>query len=313
MPAFIPAPIWAKPGRHWYESVSDNLFERTTARSMRVRLVRILIPAAILSVTLTALAAALLYSGSTSDPLAESDPAVAWALPAAKLMFNLSAAAIIGALVLACTALNPESPDYAKALNLAAVSAAVWAVVSAASTLLAYLDAANEPPVLDDAFGARFGVFVTSVGLGQIWLTTTLIAAVVTILCVAVRNIAFVGVVTGVAIGGLIPLTLNGYPNYGEGHDAATELVEVARDAGMWRENRDRAGLPRPPEQRGPPGVGRSKRPRPAWPRWCGPGPASWRAPSDAAPGSAQYRRLLPERWRERRCVLPAVPELWRL
>ena len=158
-----------------------------------------------------------LHGGSA--PLVDFGQFLLWALPVAKFLFNISAAAAIGALVLACIALAPSRREYARALNFAGISAGVWTVISAATMMLAYLDAADGV-ASDDLFAAEFALFVTSVGLGQTWLVTTVIAAIVTMLCFAVRSAVSVGAVTLLAIGGLVPLTLNGHPNYGEGHEA---------------------------------------------------------------------------------------------
>ncbi|GAA1346819.1 cytochrome c oxidase assembly protein [Arthrobacter roseus] len=171
----------------------------------------------LLNPTISSFAIMPLHGGSA--PLVDFGQFLLWALPVAKFLFNVSAAATIGALVLACIALTPNHREYARALNSAGISAAVWTVISAVTMMLAYLDAADGV-ASDDLFGAEFALFVTSVGLGQTWLVTTVIAAIVTMLCFAVRNAVPVGAVTLLAIGGLVPLTLNGHPNYGEGHEA---------------------------------------------------------------------------------------------
>ncbi len=158
-----------------------------------------------------------LHGGSA--PLVDFGQFLLWALPVGKFLFNISAAAVIGALVLASTALTRDRPEYARTLNFAGAAAVVWTVVSAATMVLAYLDAADGV-ASGDLFGAEFGLFVTSVGLGQTWLVTTVLVAVVTMLCFAARNPVPVGATTLLAVSALVPLTLNGHPNYGEGHEA---------------------------------------------------------------------------------------------
>lgn len=176
-----------------------------------------LVSADLLSSTSGAIVMVPLHGGSA--PLVDFGQFVLWALPVGKFLFNVSAAAVVGALVLASTALSRDRPEYARALNFAAIAAAVWTVVSGATMVFAYLDAADGV-ASSDLFGLEFGLFITSVGLGQTWLVTTIIAAIVTMLCFAVRRAAAVGATAILAVGALVPLTLNGHPNYGEGHEA---------------------------------------------------------------------------------------------
>lgn len=160
---------------------------------------------------------------------------VVWALPTAKLFFNVSASAVIGALILACIALRPGSREYARALNFAGGSAVLWTLASVAGAVLNHLDSWGEPVTFTEGFSQRLGLFLTSVGLGQTSLVTTTMVAVVTMLCFAVRHIGLVAVTAGTAIAALVPLTLNGHPNYGEGHEAG--IIAVALhiiSAAVW-------------------------------------------------------------------------------
>ncbi|WP_051470275.1 cytochrome c oxidase assembly protein [Arthrobacter sp. 35/47] len=149
-----------------------------------------------------------------------ADDFVLWALPVAKFFFNVSASAVVGSLILACIALRPGSREYGRALNFAGGSAVIWTLASVAGSVLNYLDAWGEPLTFTEGFGQRLGLFLTSVGLGQTSLTTTAMVAVVTMLCFAVRHIGLVALTATAAIAALVPLTLNGHPNYGEGHEA---------------------------------------------------------------------------------------------
>ncbi|WP_051299662.1 cytochrome c oxidase assembly protein [Arthrobacter castelli] len=155
-----------------------------------------------------------------SETLTDTNQFVVWALPAAKFVFNISAAAVIGSLILACAAMNPRSRAYLRALNFAGASAVVWTIASIVTAVLAYLDAADEMFAFDRFFGQKLALFFSSIGLGQTWLVTTVLAAVVTMLCFAVRGVGAVALVAAVAVMGLVPLTLNVHPNYGEGHEA---------------------------------------------------------------------------------------------
>ena len=71
------------------------------------------------------------------------------------------------------------------------------------------------------AFGQKLGQFVTSIALGQAWLTTTLVAAAVTVLCFAVRNHTALVFVTVLAVASLVPMAQQGHAAGAAGHNAA--------------------------------------------------------------------------------------------
>ncbi|WP_170061948.1 cytochrome c oxidase assembly protein [Compostimonas suwonensis] len=165
---------------------------------------------------------ALSYGGA-ADPLALRDagPVVRWGLPAAKLMVNLGAAGTIGALVLVCFALTPKKPEFNKALDIAAGSAAVLTVAAAGTGFFTFLKVTGSSFSTDPAFGDKLSFFITTVEVGQAWLTTTLIAAAVTVLCFAVRNqtaLVFVAILSVIA---LVPMAQQGHAAGTSGHDAA--------------------------------------------------------------------------------------------
>lgn len=165
----------------------------------------------------------------------ESDGMVLWALPIVKLFFSLAAAGAVGTLVLTCLGLSPGTPEYRRALNFAAASAAVWTMASGASAILAYLDVAPGASVFDSSFGPQFGFFLTTVELGQTWMVTTLIAAAVSILCLLVATMGAVAWATLLAVAGMVPLTFNSHPNYGadEGPGMAALGLHIV-SAAVW-------------------------------------------------------------------------------
>jgi cytochrome c oxidase assembly factor CtaG/putative copper export protein len=193
-----------------------------------IRLVRIAGPALLLVVALAALLVALVFGGAAAAPLV-SDPgaAVRYGLPLAKLLVNLGAAATIGALVLTCFALSKDEKAYGAAVDLASGGAAVWAVASVATGLLTFLSVYQQPFTLDPAFGQYLGQFVTDTEVGRAWLTTTLVAASVTVLCFAIRNRTLLAFVTVFAIAGLIPLAQQGHAAGASGHDAAVNSLAL--------------------------------------------------------------------------------------
>lgn len=186
------------------------------------RSVRVLGPAVLLAVALLAMFGALAYGGGADPfPIQDPGPVARWGLPVAKLLVNLGAAGMIGALVLAVWALAPSKREFDVALDVAAASAAVMTVASAATGILTFLVVTGESLDLGDAFGQKLGLFVTSIELGQAWLTTTLVAAAVTVLCFAVRNHTALVFVTALAVYSLVPMAQQGHAAGAAGHDAA--------------------------------------------------------------------------------------------
>ena len=200
------------------------------------RSVRVLGPAVLITVALLATFAALSFGGGADAQLIQDPgPIARYGVPVAKLLTNLGAAGMIGALVLAVWALSPKRREFDLALDVAAASAAVMAVASAATAFFTFLLVTAVPFDLSDDFGQKLGQFVTTIELGQAWLTTTLIAAAVTVLCFAVRNHTALVFVTALAVASLVPMAQQGHAAGAAGHDAAISalglhLVFVA----MW-------------------------------------------------------------------------------
>ncbi|SIO00978.1 cytochrome c oxidase assembly protein [Agromyces cerinus] len=186
------------------------------------RSVRVLGPAALIAVALAATFAGLAYGGGAAEQLIQDPgPIARYGVPIAKLFVNLGAAGMIGALVLAVWALSPKRREFDLALDVAAASAAVMTVASAATGLFTFLLVTGVPFDLSDAFGQKLGQFVTTIELGQAWLTTTLVAAAVTVLCFAVRNHTALVFVTVLAVASLVPLAQQGHAAGAAGHAAA--------------------------------------------------------------------------------------------
>ena len=183
---------------------------------------RIIGPAALLLAALVATLAGLAYGGGAqAQLLADPGTVVRWGLPVAKLLVNLGAAGTIGALVLTCFALSPKEREYGTAIDLAAASAAFLTIASAITGFLTFLQVTNATVSFNDQFSATVGQFFSQIEIGQAWLTTTLIAAAVTVLCFAVRNQTALVFVTVLALLALLPMAQQGHSAGAEGHDAA--------------------------------------------------------------------------------------------
>ena len=193
-------------------------------------------PALLVLVAFVALLAALQFGCAADAPLVVDPGAVVrFGLPMAKMMNNIGAAVAIGTLFLTCFALSRDKPEFDRAMDIAAGAAGFWAVASAVTTFFTFLSVANVAVTFDDQFGRTLAFFLTDTELGNAWLATTLVAAAVTVLCFAVRNIwALVGV-TVLAGGGLIPIAMQGHAAGASGHDAAvTDLALHLLGAAVW-------------------------------------------------------------------------------
>jgi len=200
------------------------------------RLVRIAGPAILLLTALAALLVSLAYGGGADAPLlVDPGAAVRYGLPVSKLFVNLGGAGAVGALVLACFALDTGKPEFNRALDVAAASAGVWTVASAFTGFYTFLTVLQQPIRFDDAFGEVLAGFLTGTELGQAWLATTLVAAGVTVLCFAVRNQTVLVFVTIFAVVGLVPMTLQGHRGGTAQHDSATSALFLhVLFAGIW-------------------------------------------------------------------------------
>jgi len=186
------------------------------------RLVRVLGPSVLLLVAfLSTLAALNIGGGAAAQLLADPGPVVRWGLPISKMFVNISAAGAIGALMLAIFAFTPKAREFTFALDFAAASAAVFAVASAGAGFFTFLQVTNVPVSLDDRFSATMGQFFGQISLGQAWLATTLIAALITVLCFAVRNQTALVFVFGVSLLSLLPMAQQGHSAGASGHNAA--------------------------------------------------------------------------------------------
>lgn len=187
-----------------------------------LRVVRIAGPATLVAVAFASLLIALAIGGGAAPQLLEDPGAVVrYGLPVAKLLVNLSAAGMIGALGLALFVLPPAEAAFGRALDVAAASAALFTVASAVTGFFSYLSVTARALSFDDTFTQGLGQFLTQIELGQAWLQTTLIGAVVTVLCFAVRNLTALFFVGLLAVVALWPMAQQGHAAGTDGHDAA--------------------------------------------------------------------------------------------
>ena len=178
-----------------------------------------------------------LQFGGGAEPELIADPGavVRFGLPIGKLLVNLGAAGTLGALALAAFAMERSSREFGVALDVAAASAAVWAVASASTGFFSFLSVYQQPVSLDETFGNLIGTYLQQTELGQAWLTTTLAAAALTVLAFAVRNQSVVMAMAFGAALALIPMSLQGHSGDLASHDSAISAIWVhVVGAALW-------------------------------------------------------------------------------
>jgi cytochrome c oxidase assembly factor CtaG/putative copper export protein len=184
--------------------------------------VRIAGPALLLVVGLIALLAALkIGGGADAALLADPGALVRFGLPIAQLLYNIGAAGTLGALVLVVFAMDNKKPEFNASLDFAAGAAAFWTVASAVTGFLTFMSVYLQPVAFDDNFSQLFGSYLTSIPIGQAALVSTLVPAIVTVLCFAVRNRTALVFVTIFSVVGLVPMALEGHAAGTSGHDQA--------------------------------------------------------------------------------------------
>lgn len=144
-------------------------------------------PAAVVVAVLAVLAAGA-FSGAFAALPGFSDPgaAVRWGLPVATVVTELAVAATLGSLVLAACVLAPGRARD-RALGLAGVASAVWAVAAVVQLVLRY-SSISATPVTGIGFGSGLGLFVSDVSLGRTYLAVIVVAAVTSACALAVRG-----------------------------------------------------------------------------------------------------------------------------
>jgi cytochrome c oxidase assembly factor CtaG/putative copper export protein len=180
----------------------------------------------LIGAAVVALIAALAAGGGAAAPLvADPGAVVRFGLPLAKLTMTLAAAATIGTLLVTLVALSAGRPEHHRALAIAATGAAVWTLAASVAGFFTFFSVFLEPVSLDARFGQLLATFFGDTEIGRAWLITVVMAATVTVLCVAVRShtlLAFVGLLAAAT---LWPIAQQGHAGGTADHDAAVTAV----------------------------------------------------------------------------------------
>lgn len=168
-----------------------------------------------------------LQLGGGAAPLLLSDPGpfVRWGLPVARMVNNISAAVMIGSMVLALFALRAGEKPFETALDAASIGAAVFTVSSAVTAFLTFLGAFNVQLSLEQQFGEQLGRFLLTLPLGQAWLITTIMGALVTILAFAWRGWTSTLITAVIAAAALLPMANQGHSGELAGHVIAVNSI----------------------------------------------------------------------------------------
>lgn len=168
-----------------------------------------------------------LQLGGGAAPLLLSDPGpfVRWGLPVARMVNNISAAVMIGSMVLALFALRAGEKPFETALDAASIGAAVFTISSAVTAFLTFLGAFNVQLSLEQQFGEQLGRFLLMLPLGQAWLITTIMGALVTILAFAWRGWTSTLIAAVIAAAALLPMANQGHSGALAGHAIAVNSI----------------------------------------------------------------------------------------
>lgn len=203
---------------------------------MNARALRVAGPVILVVVALIAVVAGLAYGGGAAPiALGDAGPVVRWGLPVATLVVNLSAAAMVGSLVLALFALKAGERPFEIALDTASIGAAVFTVAAAVTGFFTFLNIIPATPTADAVFGQQLGRFLVEQETGRAWLITAIAGAVLTVLTFAVRSWIPTLLVAILALAALVPMGTQGHAGTEASHTAAvTSLVLHIVAAAVW-------------------------------------------------------------------------------
>ncbi|WP_300592327.1 cytochrome c oxidase assembly protein [Microbacterium sp.] len=200
-------------------------------RALRAGGLALLIVAALLT-----LVAGLAFGGGAAGlPIGDAGPIVRWGLPTAKLIVNLTAAGMVGALVVALFALRAGEREFDVAIDTASIAAALFTVAAAATGFFIFLDVFNPAVDAGPQFGAQLGRFLVELEVGRTWLITTVAGAALTVLTFAVRSWTGTLLVAGLAIAALVPMGTQGHSGDDAfHHEAMMALILHIIGAAVW-------------------------------------------------------------------------------
>lgn len=205
--------------------------------------------ALLLGVAVASALAAVWFSGAAL-PLALGDPGdlPRWGTPVVSAVRNLLAAGVVGGLVLATGILPRAVPDargrapqddvdgraHPAALLLSGWFAVAWTLVNAVHLVLTY-SRAGRTPLDDPTFGDQLAAFATEVTLGKSLLWTTIIAACVAVLALAVQTPTGAAWTLALAVSAFAFQSATGHASQNSSHELAlSSLFLHLLGAAVW-------------------------------------------------------------------------------
>ncbi len=200
----------------------------------------ILVAVAVLAgTTAAALAVLSLADALTATGLPDPGPVTNLGLPFIRAAGEIAATVAVGGLMFAAFFVPPQPSgvlDTAgyRALRLAGIGAAVWAVSAALLVPLTVSDVSGQP-VMDHLNPVDIWRVASAVDTASAWRWTALLALALTAACRAVLRWSWTPVLFGLALLTLVPLALTGHSAAGGSHDLATNSLLIHLAAGaLW-------------------------------------------------------------------------------
>ena len=167
--------------------------------------------------------------------LLDPGPVVRYLMPLSRTLVNLSVGVVLGALALCVWALSTARDEYRRALDIAAGAAAVLTVASVMALITTFVDASGLPFSAGADFGRALAQFATEIELGRLWLIEVGLAAVLAVVCFAIRERRLTLVPLTVAVLALFPLAAQGHAAGASGHSLALNAMFLhLLGAGVW-------------------------------------------------------------------------------
>ncbi|MGO1317911.1 MAG: cytochrome c oxidase assembly protein [Cellulomonadaceae bacterium] len=170
---------------------------------------------AVVGVVLGGLVGGIFTPGIVSDP----GPLIRWALPVTTVLAQLATAVTTGGLT-AVVGILPRGRDASTALLVTAWAAGAWTLLALAELVLTFADILGGQRGTAD-FGGQLGSFVAQVPLGRVLLAVVLIAALVSVLALAVRTPTGAAWTLALALVALVLVALTGHSSGAANHNLA--------------------------------------------------------------------------------------------
>lgn len=118
---------------------------------------------------------------------------------------------------------TPLNPLWEKSLKIAEVSSVVWTISAMAVLVFTFVDSVGSQAYLD--FSQQFGVYLTQIAFGQLWVLIVILIAVASTLCFGSRSYLGLAFAAVLSVAVMIPLALMGHSAEASGHTQAVNSI----------------------------------------------------------------------------------------